>query len=306
MLLQVAIDDTGVRKEIARFNRFLIWSLVIFGFGLIGAVFFQVRIGLRPLSVVKDGLARIRAGSSDKLDGNFPVEIAPLVYEVNALLDNNRRLVGHARREAGDLAHALKTPLTILANEANQSSDLFSTQVTNQVAAMRRHVDHHLARAHATAGINRLGAVADVELVIKGLLRVMRQLHAAKGVYFSANLEKGLIFGGEQQDLEEILGNLIDYGGNWAAGTVSIKGFSDQKQLRIIVEDDGPGLSGGVRKNVLERGRRLDETIAGAGLGLSIVANLVELYGGKMELGDSPNGGLQVKLALPLHRSLID
>jgi signal transduction histidine kinase len=300
VLFQVAVDKAEAEAEIASFNRLLIWTLAALGIGLVGAVVLQVRVGLRPLEAMGGALARIRAGGAERLEGDFPVEVKPLADELNGLLEHNRRMVERARREAGDLAHALKTPLSVLANEAGRTPGPLADQVTRQVAAMRGQVDHHLARARAAAAAGTLGARSDVAPVAEGLLRVMRRLYEERGIVFESAVDAGLAFAGERQDLEEMLGNLLDNAGKWAAGRVVLRAAAASGRLVISVADDGPGLDAAAREAALQRGRRLDETVPGAGLGLSIAADLAELYAGELDLAASDAGGLDARLTLPL------
>lgn len=299
ILVQLAGDRTESIAEIDRFNRLLMWALGLMGAGLVLGVVLQVQIGLRPLNAIGRSLQRIRAGDADRLDGDFPSEVAPLAGEINSLLDHNRSVLERTRTQAGNLAHALKTPLTILANAtAGDDSDLREL-VARQTGEMRRQVDHHLARARAAATAGTLAARAPVAPVIDGLVRVMQRIHRDRTLTISSNCAQALAFAGDRQDLEEVLGNVLDNACKWAAGQVVLRAEQVDDVLVITVDDDGPGLPAGRRDAVMKRGARLDESKPGTGLGLSIVADLVELYDGAVDLEAAPTGGLRVSLRLP-------
>lgn len=299
VLIQLAGDRAELTAETDRFNRLLMWSLGLIGAGLVFGVVVQVQVGLRPLRAIGRALRRIRAGEVERLDGDFPAEVAPLVSEINNLIDHNRAVLERTRTQTGNLAHALKTPLTILGNAATSGDRDLRDLVMRQAGEMQRQVDHHLARARAAASAGTLTARAPVAPVIDGLVRVMRRLYQDRGLIVCATCGDDIAFAGDRQDLEEILGNVIDNACKWARTQVEVSVAVDDAALRVSVDDDGPGLPADRRASVMQRGIRLDETKPGAGLGLSIVADLVELYGGSVELAAAPAGGLRVALTLP-------
>jgi signal transduction histidine kinase len=268
---------------------------------------FQVRFGLAPLKRISESLAAIRAGRSEKLEGDFPHEIAPLARETNALIAANHEIVERARTHVGNLAHALKTPLTVMVNEAaGRGDDPLARKVREQAAIMRDQVTRHLERARLSARLTVVGTVTEVKPVVTALARTMEKLHHDRGLVIDAEVPETLRFVGERQDLEEMVGNLVDNACKWAAGRVSIEAgpapAPDRRAdagLRIVVDDDGPGLSEAEREQVARRGNRLDETKPGSGLGLSIVTELAGLYGGKLTLAAAPIGGLRAELVLP-------
>ena len=295
----VAGDRSEITRESERFNRLLAIALGVLFVGLIGAVLIQVLFGLEPLRRMGRALAAIRAGETRRLTGDFPTEIEPLAVELNALIDHSERLVERARTHVGNLAHGLKTPLAVLTNEAGRAQGPLAELALRQVALMRRQVDHHLARARAAAAGSILGARTDVLPVLRDLERTLGRIHAEKQLSIEIACPASLAFRGARQDLEEMLGNLMDNACKWARWRVSVEAASADHAIVIAIEDDGDGLPEGLRADVLERGRRLDETKPGSGLGLAIVTDLAELYGGRLELASSRLGGLAARLTLP-------
>ncbi len=295
----VAVDTAEFEAEIGPFNVTLGWSLGVLWVGLVGAVLLQVRFGLRPLRRMHAALAEIRAGRASRLEGAYPAEIGPLAQELNALLAQNAAVVERARTQVGNLAHALKTPLTLLNNEAGTAEGRLPELVRQQVRAMGRWVDHYLARARTAASTGILGARTPVAPVVADLARTVRRIHSQRGLTVNVRCASEATFRGDLQDLEEMLGNLMDNACKWAASTVGVGIEAGDGQVRVVVEDDGPGLPAGRRDEALMRGGRLDEADDGSGLGLAIVRDIAELYGGGLELGESPLGGLEARLTLP-------
>ena len=296
----VAADVTEVESEVARFDTTLFRSFAILGLGLIAAIFIQVRIGLQPLNRVSDALARIRDGKARRLVGRFPAEIAPLATELNSLIEHSAEVVGRARTHVSNLAHFLKTPLTVLASEASAHPGPLADAVMRQVATMRRQVDHYLARARAAGALDVLGNRTPVRPVIEDLARVLSRIHAARGLVIDVDVPRELAFRGERQDLEEMAGNLIDNACKWARSRVAVSARkSAGAAFELSVGDDGDGLDPEERTRVGERGERLDETMPGSGLGLAIVRDIAKLYGGSLALDESALGGLEARLALP-------
>jgi len=296
----VAADVTELEAEVAKFDGTLVWSFAILGLGLICAIFIQVRIGLQPLDRVSAALARIRDGKAQRLVGRFPAEIQPLASELNSLIDHSREVVGRARTHVSNLAHFLKTPLSVLVSEAHEHPGPLANMVLRQVGTMRRQVDHYLARARAAGSVNVLGSRTSVRPVIDDLSRVLSRIHAERGLVIDVDCPRELAFRGERQDLEEMAGNLIDNACKWAHGRVAVSARSNgQAQFELRVDDDGEGLDADERARVGARGERLDESVPGSGLGLAIVRDIARLYGGSLTLGESPLGGLEARLALP-------
>lgn len=299
LTFQVAGDLAEVDGEVARFDRILWWSLGALSIGLVSGTFLQVRFGLLPLGRLRRALADIRLGRTSRLEGRYPGEIQPLVQELNVLVDHNAAVVERARTHVGNLAHALKTPLSVLANEAAAGIGPLAELVARQTRSMRRQVDHALARARAAATGGLLGARTRVAPVVDDLTRTLSRIHVDRAIAVDTACPPDAAFRGERQDLEEIIGNLLDNAFKWAAAHVRVAVELEAGRLVVRVEDDGPGLSAAEFERVLQRGARLDEQVPGSGLGLAIVRDIVELYGGSIVLEASPLGGLAAILSLP-------
>jgi signal transduction histidine kinase len=274
-------------------------TLGVLGLGLVAAAFAQVSFGLRPLDRMRDEVAEVRAGRATRLIGPFAAEIEPIADELNGLLDHNREILERARTQAGNLAHALKTPLAVLRNEADHIDDKPAAILRRETALMQDQINRHLSRARSAGSRGVLGARSDMAEVAVALKRTLGRIHKDRAVDISLQGVDGLSFQGERQDLEEMLGNLMDNGCKWAASQVRVQGRREGGWLLISVEDDGPGIPEDALSEVIDRGMRLDETMPGSGLGLSIVRDIAGLYEGKLELDRSPLGGLAARLRLP-------
>jgi signal transduction histidine kinase len=295
----VAADMAPVLAAARQFSRILAISLTVLGIGLVSALVLQVRVGLRPLDEIKSALAAIRAGTVKRLSDDVPTEIAPLAHELNALLDHHGSLIDRARGQAGDLAHALKTPLAVLRNEMENEATPDRKLSLEQIDAMTDAVHHHLARAQAVGGARLLGVRADAAHAIEALARTLPRM-SERDIEVEVTLsQKPLWFAGEGQDLSELLGNLLDNACKWAAGKVRIAATRAKDRLKVEIGDDGPGIAADQRAKALQRGGRLDERKPGSGLGLTIALDLATLYGGSLTLGQSALGGLKVELDLP-------
>jgi signal transduction histidine kinase len=306
-LIAVAGDAAEIDEETQSFDGTLTITFGVLAAVLLLTTTFQVRFGLAPLKRISEGLAAIRSGAAERLEGSFPVEIAPLARETNALIEANRDIVSRARTHVGNLAHALKTPISVMLNEATaQGGDPLAMKVREQTEIMRDQVTRHLERARLAARVAVIGTVTEVRPVVAALVRTMEKIHHHRGLAIDIDAPDSARFRGEQQDLEEMVGNLVDNACKWAQSRVSVEVLSekldskdDRRMVRILVDDDGPGLSPQQREQVARRGRRLDETKPGSGLGLSIVVELASLYGGGLALGTAPIGGLRAELVLP-------
>src|SRR5215470_19922766 len=306
-LVTVAGDASEIFDETRSFDYYLGGTFASLGIVLLLTTIFQVRFGLAPLKRISEAIADIRSGRAERLVGDFPVEIAPLARETNALIDANREIVERARTHVGNLAHAIKTPLSVIVNEASaHRADAFAGKVLEQADVMRDQLAHHLERARIAARVTIVGTVTEVAPAIEALRRTMEKIHRDRGIVIETKADAQARFRGERQDLEEMAGNLVDNACKWAASRVFIEVLVERAaepgataQLRIIVDDDGRGLSEIERAQVLRRGQRLDESKPGSGLGLSIVIDLAALYGGSLSLGDAPTGGLRAELQLP-------
>ncbi|MDR3373153.1 MAG: ATP-binding protein [Ancalomicrobiaceae bacterium] len=304
--LAVAGNAGELNDDVTSFSTRTALVLALVGVGLVITTYFQVKIGLSPIERIRESLFAIRAGNSERLEGDFPLELAPLAVEMNALIEANRETMERARTHVGNLAHALKTPLSVITNEARASDAPFAARIAEQSALMREYIDNHLERARMAAQRRVIGVVSDVGPVVERLARAMRKIHEGRSVVVEVEIRDTLRFRGETQDLEEILGNLMDNACKWCRGHVVVAAWLDpaarpeeRRFLTIVVDDDGPGLSPEKRVEALKRGKRLDETVPGTGLGLSIVSELATLYGGRFQLVDAPIGGLRCELTLP-------
>jgi signal transduction histidine kinase len=306
-IVAVAGDAAEIEDEMRTFDRALIATFAVLAIVLLLTTTFQVRFGLAPLNRISEELAAIRSGRAERLASGFPVEVAPLVRETNALIDANREIVDRARTHAGNLAHALKTPISVMMNEAAALGDEpMARKVREQTEIMRDQVERHLERARLAARVAVIGTVIEVRPVLTALVRTMEKIYQDRNVAIDIDAPEQARFRGELQDLEEMVGNLVDNACKWAQSRVSVEAFperpdpaSERQFVRIVVDDDGPGLSPSEREQVARRGRRLDETKPGSGLGLSIVVELATLYGGRLTLGTAPIGGLRAELVLP-------
>jgi signal transduction histidine kinase len=301
--VRVAGDADEIAASIAAFRFPLMATLVVLGGLLVLTTGFQVSFGLRPLAKLSGAVASIRRGTAERIVGDYPPELAPLAAELNLLLDANREILDRARTQVGNLAHALKTPLSVITNEAAAEPGPLADKVSEQALVMRDQVNWYLERARAAARAGAIGVSTEVAPVVEGLARVFSKLWSASGVAFDAELPEGLRFRGERQDLEEMLGNLVDNAGKWAATRVTVTARRTVEGgaafIDLSVEDDGPGLPAERRAEALERGRRLDESRPGQGLGLSIVADLARLHKGALHLEAADAGGLRARLRLP-------
>lgn len=303
-VISVAGNAEEIADESRRFDFTLIVILTILSIALAVSALFQVRFGLEPLRRLIHSLGEVRTGQKEHVEGEFPAEVAPLAQELNQLLDVNREIVARARGQVGNLAHALKTPLSVLLNEANAEPGALADKVREQSAVMRDQVQYYLDRARVAARAVATGNLTEIEPVLRSLVRAFGKIYRDRDVVFATSIETERRFRGEKQDLEEMLGNLVDNAGKWASARVRVEiGDEPDSQaapmIHVIVDDDGPGLPESARIEATKRGRRLDETKPGSGLGLSIVVDLAALYGGSFSLGDSPLGGLRAKLILP-------
>ncbi|MGS1109574.1 sensor histidine kinase [Achromobacter anxifer] len=299
--LIVAADSQVLAEPIERFNHMLLISLGALAAGLTLAAVVQVLVGLRPLAKLRRQLARQHGGASVRIEGSFPSEIQPLVDDFNRVLGVNADMVQRARTQAGNLAHAVKTPLTILGNAAAREEGPLAALVQEQVGMARRQIDYHLARARAAAASGAADSRTPLRQPIEGLLRVMQRLYAQRGLQLEMPaFADGLVFRGEEQDLQEMVGNLLDNACKWAERQVQVSASAaGPGQLLIQIDDDGPGIADEERERIFLRGVRVDEQRPGSGLGLDIVRDLAGTYGGQARAERSPLGGLRVSLWLP-------
>ncbi len=304
--ISVAFDMAQIYEEARYLTNTIVLTLALLGVGLLLATFFQVRFGLSPLQDIGKKIAAIRSGEETKLEGTPPDEILPLQEEVNALIEANKSVVERARTHVGNLAHALKTPLSVIINEAASQNSDFAEKVAQQALLMKQQVSHHLDRARIAAQIRPASGVTDVSVQLSALSRALQKIYEARALHFQVDCPSGVRFFGEKQDFEEMAGNLMDNACKWAKSSVVVKVQASEGPLaksnrtfQLIIEDDGPGLPEDFRQSAVKRGRRLDESVPGSGLGLSIVADLSHLYRGSLRLEEASNGGLRACLTLP-------
>ena len=312
----------GVIVSTALMLRFKSWPYIMHHtawthatvFSIMAAVFMiiglsQVRSALSSLNRLRTRLAAVHAGQDAQVAGSYPAEVQPLVDDLNALLEHRAQMVHRALAKAGDLAHGLKTPLAVMSHEAeraaNNGQGEFAEVITQQVERMRRQVEYHLAHARAAASGAQSGARSSVLSSAEGLSRALQRLHAARGLALNLNVSDTCVARVQREDLDEMLGNLLDNACKWARSRVVISSTATDSTIVILVDDDGAGLDASLREAVLQRGVRADESprvpraAAGSGFGLAIVRDLAELYGGSIELDASPAGGLRALLKLP-------
>ena len=300
LVLMSGIDRSTIDADARQFATFTWIALLILGLGLVIAVFLQVQIGLRPLFGLRNEISDVRKGKAARIVHNYPVEIQPLAEQVNRLLDQNQETVERQRTHVGNLAHALKTPLSVMLAEAGTQEGPLPDIVRKQTEVMKAQVDHHLRRARAAARAQLLGERTPIAEVLDEMAVMLERVFEWKPVEIDWRAPDELGFRGERQDLQEILGNLMENACKWAKRRVRISaGPTHLGQMVVVVEDDGPGLPEDQREAALQRGMRMDETTPGSGLGLSIVVELTRAYGGRITLGDSEMGGLKVLLELP-------
>jgi signal transduction histidine kinase len=305
-LIQVAGNSEEIEAEIDDFEYSLAATFVLLLIAILGSMALAVRFGLRPLRELREGVASIRRGEAEHISGDFPQDISPLAAEVNLLLDANREVVDRARTQVGNLAHALKTPLSVILNEADAGSPTLAEKVKEQAEVMRRQVTFYLDRARAAARAGSIGSATEVKPVIEGLVRTFDKVYRERALTFAVVALDGLRFRGEAQDLSDLIGNLLDNAGKWARTRVEISASRDlnldadgRAYFITRIDDDGPGLDPQARSAALRRGQKLDESRPGSGLGMSIIVDLAQIYGGLLLLEDSPLGGLRASLRLP-------
>jgi signal transduction histidine kinase len=266
------------------------------------AGFWLVRSGLSPFAQLRSRLSDVHAGRERRVDGVYPTEVQPLVSDLNALLEQRELAVQRAIAKAGDLAHGLKTPLAVLAQESDRAiasgQPELGAAIAQQVERMRRQIEYHLAHARAAASGPAAGASCVVADSAQPLVRTMLRLHAARALTIDAQVAPAHVVRCQREDLDEMLGNLLDNACKWAKSRVRIHSKDQGEEVAIQVDDDGPGLPVIMRDKVLQRGVRADEAAPGSGLGLAIVRDLADLYGGSITLEDSPLGGVRARVTL--------
>ena len=301
VIVASAADRAPVVRSIRNFILTAIGLLSTLTLGLIFAVYAQVRLGLRPLFDLGRRIADVREGRSASVEGDYPPEIAPLAMELNSLISHNKSIVERAQTHVGNLAHALKTPIAVLRNEAEAANTTPSTIVSKQTDTMAAQVDHHLRRARAAARGQAIGVRAEMDPIIDGLVRTLPRIYRDKDLTIERTGETDLIFRGHPRDLEDMIGNLMDNAAKWTSSRIDVDVFIIEEGLcTVIIADDGPGLTEAEIEEALKRGARLDEATPGSGLGLSIVKDLADAYNGSLSFSRSESGGLKAALRLPI------
>lgn len=286
-----------VNDGVRRFDFLLMGSLGLMGVGMALAILIQVRYGLRPLRLLAEDLRAVREGDRQRLSGRYPREIAPLASAMNEVLDKDAELIERARSHVGNLAHGLKTSLAIVAAELPRVAE--REALTGQVQVMRRLIEHHLGRASAVAGAGRLGSKVSVKEVAAGVAAALAKIFADKDLTIEIDVAESVTFNGHREDLDEIVGNLLENACKWGKRHVRISAQASPGGLVLSIDDDGPGMSAEQTTTAARRGKRLDEMAPGWGLGLSIVADLVDVNGGALTFGRSTLGGLSVTILFP-------
>jgi signal transduction histidine kinase len=300
VIFLAAEDRTPIDRDVRAFIVYTAGAFLLLGAGLMAAVIVQVRVGLRPLFTLRREIADVRRGKAERIAGDFPTELTPLTEELNALMAHNHEVVERQRTHVGNLAHALKTPISVMLTEAQQQPGALSEVVGRQAQVMQQHVDHHLRRARAAARTRGQGERTDVAEVLDELSRTLERIFTDKGVAIDWDADEDLYFLGERQDLMEIAGNAMENACKWCKGKVRVRAQAlGAERFQLSVEDDGPGLTAAQRAEVVRRGARLDETAPGSGLGLSIIDELARAYRGELKLGDSALKGLKIEVELP-------
>jgi len=289
----------GYTDDVMNYSTQIIGSFLLLGLGLLIAVMLQVRTALKPLKAISTGIGEIREGKATKLRSSYLEDVQLLVDELNNLLDHNAILLKRARNRLADLAHSVKNPLAVINNEARNMETGQKKLILQQTSDISKNVDHYLSRARTFGTGKVLGSRSAVKTIVEDLVYAMQRIYQDRGLdYVCSDLEE-YWFRGEAQDLEEMMGNLIDNASKWAINRVSIQAETNGDRLLLIVEDDGPGIPEEEIENVMRRGHKLDESKPGHGQGLGIVKDIVDLYGGKLKLDKSPVGGLRANLDLP-------
>ncbi|KQS03975.1 histidine kinase [Sphingomonas sp. Leaf357] len=295
---QVAQSREGLDAQINALRKTLVRSFALLGLGLLVMAGLQTFYGLWPLRKVREEIARMRSGKSRQIERPMPIEVAPMVEELNGLIAHNERQAEEARRHAGNLAHALKTPLTVIMNAATAESEDLAETVVREARTMRRQVDHHLARARAVGRRGSAHSRADVWPSLESVERAVGVLY--RHVRIDTDGPKDLQVHVERQDLDEMLGNLIENAAKYGGGSVFVTVGQHSGFVEFLIEDDGMGIPEEQRIRIFDRGVRLDSGKPGTGLGMAIVRDVAEIYEGTVSLEESEDlGGLLVRLRLP-------
>jgi signal transduction histidine kinase len=301
LTLHILLPPTSTRSVLIQiFHYWMLLALAAALFMFLG--FLHVRRGISPIDQLRDRLTAVHKGTAARVSGKYPAEVQPLVDDLNALLEERERRVARAVARAGDLAHGLKTPLAVLAHVGQQAraagQEQLAAEIDQQIDRMQRQIDYQLASARSVAAASS-AARTPIATSAEGLVRTLQRLYAERDLRIEIKASLAHAFRGQQEDLDEMLGNLLDNACKWARTQVCLTCSKEGEQLVIVVDDDGPGIEPSMREAVLQRGIRADEAAQGSGLGLAIVRDLAEVYGGSISLGESPMRGVRARLTLP-------
>jgi len=300
----VAVDQLELNTARDEFVADIAPALIVLAFILTMAAWAQVNVGLKPLEAIRQGVIAIRANRERRLARDFPDEIMPLVQEVNDLLEEQDQAVERARMRAADLAHGLKTPLTVLAHDAEKlrrrGETAIAAEIESLVRAMQRHVDHELARVRVAAHSRRQAAVTDLARVVHGIAETIKRSPQGEMLTWFVDTDVAGTVAIDPYDLAELLGNLVDNAVKWAKSEIHARTMVDGGMAVVVIRDDGPGVPDDALEALGKRGLRLDERVAGSGLGLAIVRELLDAYGGSLTFANAAEGGLQAEVRLPL------
>ena len=276
----------------------VVGALVVMAAGML-----LIRSGLSPINQLRTRLTGVHEGRDRRVEGDYPTEVQPLINDLNGLLDHREETVRRAIAKAGDLAHGLNTPLSVLAHQADRVRDAsqpaLADAIAEQVERMRRQIDYHLAHARAAASSAAPGTQCVVATSVQGLARTLEELYADRGISIDVEVPPAHIVRAQREDVDEMVGNLLENACKWATSRVMVSSDQHDGRVAIVVDDDGSGLAPALREVVLQRGVRADEAAPGSGFGLAIVRDLAEVYGGSISLADAPLGGLRARLSLP-------
>ncbi|MDH5410551.1 MAG: HAMP domain-containing histidine kinase [Alphaproteobacteria bacterium] len=301
--IAVGLDRREITEASDEFTGEMIPALTFLALVLIAAAWLQVSIGLRPLEAVRQGVNAIRARRRHKLEGRFPDEVMPLVSEVNDLLEAQDNAIERARMRAGDLAHGLKTPLTVLTGDARKLRERGEAGIADEIEdlarTMQHHIDRELTRTRIAREVGREKLEADLETVVGKLVATLQRTPRGEAIAWDLSLPAGLRVAVEPADLAEIAGNLLENAVKWGKSRIRVSAHRDGEAVILSIHDDGAGVPDEFIAALGQRGARLDEQVPGTGLGLAIAKEILEAYDGSLELGNNPDGGLTVTARLP-------
>lgn len=301
--IAVALDRQEITEASEEFTEEMIPALALLAFVLVAAAWLQVRVGLRPLEAVRRGVNAIRSRRQLRLEGPFPDEVMPLVSEVNDLLEAQENAIERARMRAGDLAHGLKTPLTVLAGDARKLRERGEEQIAGEIEdlarSMQHHIDRELTRTRIAREVGRENLKADLETVVGKLVATLQRTPRGEAIAWTLSLPVGLKVAVEPVDLAEVAGNLLENAMKWGKSEIRVQARQDGESVILSISDDGAGVPDAFLAALGRRGARLDEQVPGTGLGLAIAKEILEAYDGGLELRNNPDGGLTVTARLP-------